>query len=364
MRRPLTVRWPAVVALTLALVGAAAETELANVHAAKHGGVSERERVRIWQRPGGGMTFMLAVDPTRPGTVYAGTARGGIFVSTNRGKNWRRLHFSWQSGRITGLVVDRAGTVYAGRADGRLLESTDAGATWTVARRSPDKVEIRGLALDRRTNPMTVYAGTSAGEVIRSSDRGRTWTASGDGLEGQAVNAVAVDPRRRAGVVWAATTGGVFRSGDGGAHWRKIDPIALRELALDPTRKQTLLGTNEGVFRSSEAGKSWKRVGGVKYALSLVANSRRRPGAWYVGTSYDSVLESTDGGDTWSPANAGLSKLGEVVDLAIDMRTRPSTLYACTSQLGVNRSTDGGKSWQADEGAVPADGGAPSATAP
>jgi photosystem II stability/assembly factor-like uncharacterized protein len=309
-------------------------------------------RRRIWEKPGGGMTFALAVDPSRPRTVYAGTGRGGIFVSTDGGRRWRRLMFSWRAGRILALAVDRDGRVYAGREDGRIIRSTDRGDTWTVIYRGAAGVEINGIALDRRTTPMVVYAGTSAGAVLRSSDAGETWSPNGVGLDGQSVAVVAVDPRRRAGVVWAGTKGGMFRSRDGGAHWRKINPQSVRELALDPTRRQTLFGTNEGVLRSVDGAQTWKRIGGTRYALSLVVDTRTMPGAVYVGTSYESVLRSADGGDSWSPASAGLSRLGEVVELAIDTRTEPSTLYAASSHVGVYRSIDGGTSWQVDEGEV------------
>jgi photosystem II stability/assembly factor-like uncharacterized protein len=88
----------------------------------------------------------------------------------------------------------------------------------------------------------------------------------------------------------------------------------------------------------------------------LVVDPHTRPGALFVGTSYESVLRSTDSGASWAPSNTGLSRLGEVVELAIDTRTEPSTLYAGTSHVGVYRSTDGGTSWQADDGEVVAAG--------
>jgi photosystem II stability/assembly factor-like uncharacterized protein len=142
----------------------------------------------------------------------------------------------------------------------------------------------------------------------------------------------------------------MFRSSDGGAHWRRINSLGARELALDPTRPRTLFGASGGVSRSTDAGKTWKSMAGIKYALSLVVDSRKRPGPVYVGTSYTSVLKSTDGGDTWVAASGGLSPLGEVVELAVDTRTTPSTLYAATSHVGVRWSTDGGTSWHEDEG--------------
>ena len=339
---------------------AVGETESAGTDAADK---ARQSRRRIWEKPGGGMTFTLAVDPTRPHTVYGGTGRGGVFVSTDRGTSWRRLAFSWRAGRVMSVAVDRHGTVYAGREDGRIVRSTDRGETWTVVHSSSEGVEVHSIALDRRTEPMTVYAGTSAGAVLRSTDAGQTWTPSASGLDGTSIAAVAVDPRRRAGVVWAAAAGGVFRSLDGGAHWRKMNALSVRELMLDPTRRRTLFGTNEGVLRSEDGAKTWKRVGGTHYALSLVTDPHTRPGAVFVGTSYESVLKTTDAGNSWTPSNVGLSRLGEVVEMAIDTRTRPSTLYAGTSHVGVFRSTDGGATWQGDDGEV-VDARAPSPATP
>jgi hypothetical protein len=261
------------------------------------------------------------------------------------------------------VAVDRDGTVYAGREDGRIMRSTDRGETWKGVYGSAAGVEVHSIALDRRTTPMTVYAGTSAGTVVRSTDKGETWSPSGAGLDGTSVAAVAVDPRRSAGMVWAATAGGVFQSRDGGGHWRKMNSLSLREFILDPTRRRTLFGTSEGVLRSTDGAKTWKRIGGTRYALSLVVDPHTRPGAVFVGTSYESVLRSTNSGDGWAPSSTGLSRLGEVVELAIDTRTRPSTLYVGTSHVGVYRSTDGGTSWLADDGEV-VDAGAPRPVAP
>src|SRR5438128_4113439 len=92
----------------------------------------------IWQRPGGGMTFALAVASSKPGTVYAGTERGGIFASTNAGRNWRRLLRGRRPARIKALAADRAGTLYVSDADGRLLVSLGGGATWSAGDATAD----------------------------------------------------------------------------------------------------------------------------------------------------------------------------------------------------------------------------------
>ena len=205
--------------------------------------------------------------------------------------------------------------------------------------------EIQSLALDPRTTPWTIYVGTATGDVRRSADGGASWSAASTGLEGRSVTTLAIDRRRRRGVLWAGTNGGIFRSSDGGGTWKKTTTIAARDIAPDPTRRGTVFATGEGVFRTMDGGRTWRRIPSIRYALSVAIDSSRRPAIVYVGTSYDSVLRSTDGGETWSPASGGLSRLAEVLDLAVDVRTRPSTLYAATSGVAVHRSTDGGASW-------------------
>src|SRR5437867_807245 len=86
----------------------------------------------IWTRPGGGMTYVLAVDPSQRGTIYAGTGRGGIFESTDAGKSWRRLTRSRRPRRIRALVADGTGRIYASDADGRLLERAKGDERWRV----------------------------------------------------------------------------------------------------------------------------------------------------------------------------------------------------------------------------------------
>ena len=143
---------------------------------------------------------------------------------------------------------------------------------------------------------------------------------------------------------------GVFRSTDGGATWRKVNPLAVRKIVVDPTRPRTLFAVHEGVFVSRDGGGTWRRIPSIRYALSLAIDSSTRPGTVYVGTSYTRVLKSTDGGTTWVPADGGLPRLGEVLELAVDTRTRPSTLYCGTSVLGVYWSTNAGESWLLGDG--------------
>jgi photosystem II stability/assembly factor-like uncharacterized protein len=62
----------------------------------------------------------LEIDPVSPDTVYAGSARGGLFVSDNGGATWAPLGTGLFNRTITRIVVDALDhrTVYVGTEGG------------------------------------------------------------------------------------------------------------------------------------------------------------------------------------------------------------------------------------------------------
>src|SRR5690242_14622921 len=94
----------------------------------------------FWAGPGGGLVLVLAADPTRAGTVYAGAARGGVFQSTDAGKTWRRLTRAPRPTSIQAVAVDATGRIFAAIDRGGVLESTDSLEHWSlVATGSPQE---------------------------------------------------------------------------------------------------------------------------------------------------------------------------------------------------------------------------------
>jgi ligand-binding sensor domain-containing protein len=149
----------------------------------------------------------VAVDPTTPSTVYAGTDAGGYktIPKLSGGFKWATNN-ALVSRRIYALLLDpvSASTVYAGT-DGGLFKSTDGGLSWTPVTNGLTATGIYSLLADPAA-PSTFYAGTDGG-VFKSTDRGASWVAMNQGLSNLVVNTVALASTSPPGP-YAGTAGG------------------------------------------------------------------------------------------------------------------------------------------------------------
>jgi hypothetical protein len=278
--------------------------------------------VNVWTTngPTGGDILALAIDPSAPATVYAGTADGrGVFKSSNGGESWSLINAGLTDPdypivpTVLDLAIDPSApaTLYAGTFLG-VFKSTNGGESWSfITTGLPDIHFVRALAIDP-TNPATIYAGTVANGVFKSTNGGETWTAVNTGLTNTEVGALAIDPTNPA-TLYAGTSGaGVFKSTNGGGSWTAANA--------------GLSGTG---FPSGTA-------------VIALAIDPSTPATLYAGTSFGGggAFKSTHGGGSWSSINSGLTATS--VDALVIDPSASATLYAGT-QGGANafKSTDG-----------------------
>jgi photosystem II stability/assembly factor-like uncharacterized protein len=114
--------------------------------------------------PNGGYVKALAINPTTPATLYAGTWVGGIFKSTDSGGTWALVKPGMTSVPVLALAINptTSATLYAGTFGGGVFKSTNSGGTWAAANTGLTDLHIDALAINP-TTPATLYAGTEVG---------------------------------------------------------------------------------------------------------------------------------------------------------------------------------------------------------
>ncbi|MBN1567289.1 MAG: hypothetical protein JXA73_05555 [Acidobacteria bacterium] len=301
---------------------------------------------------------VLAIDPTTPNTIYAGTQNRGVFKTTNGGDSWNASQAGlYIGGTITSLQLDPIApqTIYLTTLGGYgVYKSINAGDDWSPSNSGLDDYSVSSLAIDP-ADPQTLYVAADE-EVFKSINGGMTWTASDSGLiDHYRAFKLAVDPRVPTTIYMGTWGFGMFKSMDGGQSWGEITAnLTLRviiALAIDPVDSSTIYaGTFEALFKSTDAGDSWDTVnhGIASVSFRTIAIDPKFPQTLYVGTD-GGIFKSTDGGNTWRPINAGLAD-SIVLSLAIDP-SDARTLYAGTyggrleGTKGLHKSTDGGSQW-------------------
>ncbi len=326
----------------------------------------------VWTSGGpyGGSIHALAIDPTTPSTLYAGTYGAGVLKSVDSGGTWVPANTGLPNPPdlyVNALAIDPTtpSTIYAGASGYGVFKSVDSGVTWAAVNTGLTSGNVSTLAIDP-TTPSTIYAGTFptffhgqppiGGGVFKSTDSGATWAATNTGLTNLIVTALAINPTTPA-ILYAATSGGgVFKSTNSAATWAAsnegLTNLYVSALAINPTSPTILYaGTTGGVFKSTDSGSTWAgaNAGLMNLIVSTLAIDPTTPSTLYAGTAIESlsgtpggVFKSTNSGGTWAAADTGLPK-SSVSTLAVN-RTTPSTLYAGTGG-GVFKSTDSGSTW-------------------
>ncbi|MEN3356581.1 MAG: hypothetical protein V7637_563 [Mycobacteriales bacterium] len=310
----------------------------------------------------GGRVTGVAVDASRPDTVYAAAASGGVWKSTDAGATYQP---SWPAGfpQATGAIATAAdGTIYVGTG-----EANPGGGSIT-------------------------YEGDG---VYRSTDHGATWRNVG--LRASAtIGAIAVDPAnpRR---VYVAAAGSVFRDGgqrgvyrstDAGAHWQLVLAPATAaagavDIQLDPTNPRRIFasmwdrrrvpnlrtygGVGSGLYRSTDGGTTWQRLANVTtlapddtvglgpaptLARIGIGVSATTPGRVYVITStyrpFGDELgfyRSDNGGDSFAAA----TKAGAGGDIWWTGKVWVDPAdgnHVFVPGVNLRESTDGGTTWR------------------
>jgi photosystem II stability/assembly factor-like uncharacterized protein len=302
--------------------------------------------INVWNSngPEGGVIWALAIDPTTPSTIYAGTS-DGVFKSTTSGGNWSAVNTGLNCGMVRSLAIDpiTPSIIYAGSSGCGVFRSTNGGDNWSIANTGMTSADVWTITIDP-TNPSTLYAGVSSDGVFKSTNSGGNWSAINNGLTidtglpvTSTVRALAIDPTTSSTIYAGLFPWNVFKSTDGGDNWNTagLDDAYVRALAIDPVNPSTIYaGIQGGVYKSTTGGGIWSEInnGLTNTAVRALAIDPTDPSTIYAGTD-GGVFKSTSSGGAWIAFNNGLTNT-TMLSLAINP-VASSTLYAGTSGSGV-----------------------------
>jgi len=303
----------------------------------------------------------VAIDPSTPSTIYAGT-NAGVFKTTDGGEHWTAIAPALYD--VHALVIDPSApsTLYAAVSSKGVFRSTDGGTTWSSI--GVSYWWVTTLAIDPRSG--TLYATVAEFGVFRWDANGAQWSQifAVQWLPGDFAWTYSVAVREPAIYVgvfygtWDVAATAVYSSFDGGGSWNSTelntyppsDAVPVDTLAIDPTNSLIVYAAvgADGLFKSTDGAATWSRssIGG---GVGNIIIDPGRPNTLYTALTLG-LMRSGDGGISWMSIDTGLTGTllafgvsPGVSGLAVDPHA-PDTLYAGTA-IGVFKTTDAGSHW-------------------
>jgi photosystem II stability/assembly factor-like uncharacterized protein len=340
-----------------------------------------------------GRANTIAIHPTNPDIVLIGFASGGVWRTTDNGKNWTPIFENQQTMAIgdVAFAPSNPNIIYVGTGDPNITgypfigngiyKSSNGGQTWQYVGLAETRITSKIIV--HPTNPDIVYAATMGLPFERNEHRGLYKSING-GLSWQKIyyfsdQAGAVDVimnpqnseqlfvagwdriRNNKETVTDGPNCRIARTNNGGQNWVTTPfsgfPVTKNGrigLAYSPTNSSTVFAVVtddkaelKGVYRTLNAGTSWSNIiTNPNFSQQLYYGM-----GWYFGKisiTNDAIYllavdlwRSKDGGVTWDNLTEGTNAHVDMHDFFIS----GNKMYLA-SDGGIFTSVDDGQSWQ------------------
>ncbi|MBH0177896.1 MAG: hypothetical protein HP491_08535 [Nitrospira sp.] len=305
---------------------------------------------------------VIQLHPKNPDIIYVAT-NDYIYKTRDGGQTWANLSRGMSYSRVIAMAIDPSypATVYAGTKGDAVYKSHDGGQRWMSMRAGLDDVTITSVVNQFLFDPADsqhIFLATTMG-VFETKNGGEQWTKRMEGMkEVLMVVTLGMDPTRPA-VLYAGTSGGVYKSVDGAGHWEKVNnglvppgmlktsrALNVTSIHVDPYEPDTVYAaTLAGFYKTIDGAKSWARVAeslADQMLMGMVLDRSKRGVIYLAGR--DGVHRSEDGGATWHTLNNGFSSTN--IRSIAQSETDSRLFYAGTNGSGLYRSRDTGETWE------------------
>lgn len=267
----------------------------------------------------------LATHPDEPLTLYLGSEQG-LYRSDDGADHWSLVDSPLNGQQIWSIAIQPSDPprMIAGTCPSRLFHSLNGGRSWSEVPAAITKTCPRIMAT-RVTSLLfdpdvagSLWAGIEIDGVWRSQDGGKNWLKLGTGLSSQDIHSVeVVGGDARARHLLASTNNDLNLSTNGGETWQPLG--AGKSLP-------------HSYFRA--LARPYGKPGVV-----LAGNGDRPPGS--TGT----IARSTDGGRSWAAAKMPGPANSTIWNFATHPAD-PNLIYASSVSGEIYRSWDAGESWE------------------
>jgi photosystem II stability/assembly factor-like uncharacterized protein len=311
----------------------------------------------VWKTTDGGNTWdplfdkqgissigSIAISDSDPNVVFAGSGeaciRGnisfgdGVYKSMDQGKTWTNVGLK-DTRHIGAVIIHPAnpdvvfiaalGHAYGPNTERGVFRTRDSGKTWEKVLYIDDHTGAIDVVFDPHNphilfaamwegsrTPWSLNSGGDKSGLYRSGDDGSTWKRiEGNGIPEGPLGRISVAVSGAdSNIVYAlieAKKGGLYRSNDGGTNWTLVsDDHRFRQRAwyfthvwADPQNAGGVYIANTGLYRSVDGGKSWERINaphGDHHALWIDPNNPSR----MINGNDGGATISVDGGKNWT----------------------------------------------------------------
>jgi len=284
----------------------------------------------------------VAVSQNNPKIVWVGTGEGnsrnssswgnGIYKSTDGGDTWKNVGLA-ETHDIPRIALDpknddvvyvaALGRLWGTNKERGIFKTADGGKTWQhvlavdentggidVVVDPGNAMNVYAALWARKRSPYSFIEGGTTGGIYKSSDAGKTWKKLTDGLPAE-TGRIGLDVyRKNPKVIYAVLesdvggakplvamrshSGGVFRSDDAGAHWKRVSDLVPRgfyfgKIRVDPNDDNRVYVLGFGTAVSDDGGKTFLNTG----ARDIHGDCHAM---WIDPANSNHVLLGTDGG--------------------------------------------------------------------
>ena len=349
----------------------------------------------------------IAIDPTNPNVVYAGTGEAnnrqsssfgdGVYKTTDGGKTWTNIGLK-ETQTISRIVIDPRnsqivyvaanGHLFGPNAERGIYKTVNGGRSWDRIKFVDENTGFTDIAIDP-ANPSTLFAasyqrrrsgccynGGGPGSALwKTSDGGKTWSRlSGNGLPQGTYGRIAIDvSRSNPRVVYAqievgevGTDNAVATAGEGapaagggrgGFDWCNNGAPAVSggrgrggatEARNADAAPPALDPRRSGLYRSADGGRTWGLVSNCDerplYFSQVVVDPQNSNTVYVAGSP---ASRSLDGGKTFVALSraGGNGEPGHVDIHAIWVDPKNSNHLMLATDGGLNITWDQGKNW-------------------